>query len=131
MRAARHLSPERAVRQWLRHAAANPHVLGNSRAILEEAEQRCRAARETNTIIINAGPERVPIPPGAPAAPKRRKLFTGLGKLFSGAALLRGNAIVIPTITFGSPMALPVLGSLAAGMAGVTEGIGQLRRGGE
>ena len=59
--------------------------------------------------------------------PKPRKIFSGLGKLFSGLALLSGNSIVIPAVTLGSLMALPVLGSLAAGIAAVGEGVGQLR----
>lgn len=95
---------------------------------LEKASDACRVASQEITFILNvapANPWRVPRPP-VPAAtpsgvtsferPKRRKLFSGLGKLLSGLVLLSGDALAIPTITLGSVTTLPVLGSLAGGI---------------
>ena len=49
----------------------------------------------------------------------------------AAAVLLSGNAIVIPTVAIGSVTALPVLGSLAAGIAAVGGGVSELLREGE
>jgi hypothetical protein len=142
LRAVGHPKPDMAALEYLRHVVQDPSLLASPSKKLEEAAQVTLNVHGDINVIINqpsAPPTPVPpapqAPPGivapAPEKPKRRRLFSGLGKLFSGFVLLGGNTIVIPTVTIGSLIALPVLGSLAAGMAAVAEGIGHLRREGE
>lgn len=127
LKSAGHPKPETAVLKFLHFAAKDLAVLASARKVLEEAETVSLTAHSSITDIIN----QQQVPPieveTETKQPKRRKLFSGLGKLFSGLVLLSGNAIVIPAVTLGSLMALPVLGSLAGGIAAVGEGIGQLR----
>lgn len=158
VREAGHRSPNSAVREFLRYAAQHPKVLAEPETILVETETALLQAHGDINIILNSSvpvqpnaqpaaaptvgaPVRQSAPPAAPAGPdspesaaskpKRLKLFSGLGKLASGLVLLSGNAIVIPTVAIGSVTALPVLGSLAAGIAAVGGGVSELLREGE
>ena len=158
VREAGHRSSNSAVREFLRYAAQHPEVLADPETILVKTETALLQVHGDINIIITPS---MPVPPnaqpvaaptvGAPAGqsappaatagpnsqksaaskPKRLKVFSGLGKLASGLVLLSGNAIVIPTIVIGSVTALPVLGSLAAGIAAVGEGVGHFLREGE
>jgi hypothetical protein len=121
---------------WMKHlltaVSNNPSILSNTDQKLREANEATLNAHRNINLIINIPPGIAVPPPSAPAPekPKRRKIFTGLGKLFSGLALLSGNAIVVPTVVMGVT-ALPVITSLAGGIAAVSDGIGQLLREGE
>lgn len=158
VREAGHRSPNSAVREFLRYAAQHPEVLADSETILVKTEKAILQAHRDINIIINpsapaqpraqpaaapnagapAGQSARPAPTAGPDSqesaapkPKRLKLFSGLGKLASGLVLLSGNAIVIPTVVIASVTALPVLGSLAAGIAAVSGGVSDLLREGE
>ena len=144
LRTTGHPTPDQAVTDVLRQAASNPALLRNSEMSLENAGGACLMAHREIALILNIGPPtpaQVASPPSPTAAPggvtssierpKRRKIFSGLGKLFSGLVLLSGDALVIPTLTIGSVAALPILGSLAGGIAAVGDAIGQFRREGE
>lgn len=111
---------------------------------LAKAVDTCRVANQEITFILNVAPANPwqvapPLPTSvvtsggvaSPERPKRRKLFSGLGKLLSGLVLLSGNALAIPTITLGAVTALPVLASLAGGIAAVGDAVGQFQREGE
>lgn len=143
LREAGHRNPSTGVQAFLHVAAKRHQMLAESEAELQKAERAMlQAHRDINVIIhppdpTQSGPRAaartVPAPAGPVGVekPKRLKLFTGLGKLASGLVLLSGNAIVIPTLTMGSMTALPVLGSLAAGIAAVGEGVSHFLREGE
>src|SRR5205823_6624588 len=109
-------NPSQAVSDSLNHAAHDPCALRSSEVILEQAGEACLEAHRQIALIMNIAGR---VPPGAAPPPsekpKRRKVFSGLGKLFSGLVLLSGNAIAIPTVTIGAVTALPILGSLAGG----------------
>jgi len=139
LKAAGHPNPSPVMKQLLLNVAKDPGILANSNAKLRQASQASlRAHRDINIIIKLEGPmpaaAPVAVAPASPSAtsekPKRRKLLTGLGKLFSGLPLLSGNGILVPTVPMGLT-AVPVFGSLAGGFAFVTEGVGQLLREGE
>lgn len=124
LKAASHPSPNAALSEYLNRVTKEPRCLATASAQLQQAVQASLSAHGNITVVLNV------VPPGgapSPEKPKRRKLFSGLGKMFSGLMLLAGNSIAIPTVVMGSEMALSVLGSLASGIGGVTEGIGQLR----
>src|SRR5262245_24813004 len=103
-----HPNPEVAVREFLRRAAREPGLLAAPEQQLEQAADVTLKVhtRRDITIIINqqqvqqggavAGQRQAA--GAAPKKPKRRKLFSGLGKLLSGCGLLAGNAILIPTV---------------------------------
>lgn len=131
-----HPDPAEAIHGFLRYAATHPQVLEYSDEELDRAGKAMLQAHRDITVIIN--PNTLPSPAAAPgtgatsgAKPKRTKLFSSLGKLASGLVLLSGNAIVIPTVGIGGVTALPVLGSLAAGIAAVGDGVSYLLREGE
>jgi hypothetical protein len=66
------------------------------------------------------------------AQTKKRKLFGGLGSLFSGLVLLGGDgAVPVLAAPVAGPLALPLIGSFAGGIAAVGKGIGDLRREGD
>jgi hypothetical protein len=133
LRVAGHPNPDEAAREFLRHAAKDPSLLASPSAKLEEAGRVSLSAHgDINIFITQQSTRSSEADPNHTAKkPKKRKLFTGLGKLFSGTVLVAGNAAVIPTVTMVSVAAIPVLGSLAAGIAAVGEGVGQLLREGD
>ncbi len=143
LRAAGHPDPRPALMAWLHGVAAAPKILSASEMQLEAAIRACVKANKDVTFIIDSGPRAAPqgpradapaplgTAPPATAKPRRRRLFSSLGKLFSGLVLLSGNSIVIPTINIGSLTALPVLGSLAGGIAALGEAISQFPDEGE
>jgi hypothetical protein len=136
LREAGERNPESAIREFLRYSTKHPHVLADSETQLEKAgEAMLQAHRDINIVINVSVPTQDPPPPAAnvvpTAKPKRRKVVLGLAKLASGLVLLSGNGIVIPTVAISSPIALPVLGSLAAGIAAVGEGVSHFLREGE
>lgn len=138
LKAAGHPNADQEFVLMLRKAAANPVLLANP-------SETISAAGEVTLKVHN---EIFP-PPGVPAQAswgprspgtatpamrekaKKRKLFTGLGKVFSGLMLLTGNGIVAYSIPLAPLAAIPVMGSLAGGLAQVSEGVGALRREGE
>lgn len=133
LRAAGHPEPEAAVRAYLRYATAHPEVLRGSSGQLDQAGAALLKAHGNITVVIDVNatpPPQAPANPPAPK-PKRMKLFGGIGKLAGGLVLLTGNAMLIPSVTIVSIAALPVLGSLAAGIGGVGEGVSSLLREGE
>jgi hypothetical protein len=141
LREAGHSKPSAAVSEFLRFASKNPQVLAASEKELGAAHQALLHAHvELVTIFYmqnqqSSAPAALTGPTAAgsaaPERPERLKLLSSLAKLASGLVLLSGNAIVIPTITLGALTALPILGSLAAGIAAVAEGVSNLRREGE
>jgi hypothetical protein len=133
LREAGHRNPGTAVRDYLAYATTHAEVMADSNIQLQKAEKALRQANRDINVIINLNVPTSP-PEGttdSAAKPKRIKLFSGIGKLASGLVLLSGNAIVIPTVAIGSLTALPVLGSLAAGIAAVGDGVSRLLGEGE
>ncbi|SRR6266568_181534 len=140
LRTAGHPKPRAAVMEYLRLASKEPGFLASPSKKLEEAAKiTIEVHGDINLLWTQQSaqppPQAAPNPQATvsptPEKPKRRKLFSGVAQLFSGLVLLTGNAIVIPTVTIGGVMALPILASLAGGIVAVGEGIAQLRREGE
>lgn len=149
LRAIGHPNPSQAVAEALREAT-NSALLRSSDAKLQEAREASLKVHSQITVIVNVGlqyPAQVGPAGSAPGAaavpgyagtagpavekPKKRKLFSGLGKLFSGLVLLTGNAMVIPSVAMAGVAALPILGSFAGGIAAVGNAAGYLLREGE
>lgn len=119
LKAAGDPNAESSPREFLTRAAQVPECLASPDKTLEKAQKASLAAHSNLSVVVNISP----IVPATPKTkPKRRKMLSGLGKMFSGLVLVTGNAIVIPTVTINSIMALPVLASIAAGIAAVGEG---------
>ena len=134
MREVGHRNPSLVVREFLRYAAEHREVMSDSAAQLEKGEKALLQVHGNINLVVNLGAVPAPkasAPAKDDAKPKRLKLFSGLTKIASGLVLLSGNAIVIPTVVMGSLTTLPVLGSLAAGIAAVGDGVSGLLREGE
>jgi len=132
LQAVGHPNPNDAVLKYLFLAAQNPSLLSSLDEILKKAGQASLEAHHNINVInvdITLPPPGSPMP--ATKKPNRRKLFTGLGTLFSGLVLVAGNSIIIPLIPMASVTAIPVVGSLAAGIAATGKGIGELLGEGE
>jgi hypothetical protein len=140
LNAVAHPDPETAIRDALHLAATNPGHMASPSKTLKEAAEELRKANANIAILLEksvgsrsgqraAIAQRAPVPP--PEKPKRRKLFTGLGKLLGGLVLLSGNALAVPSIAIGSFAGAGILVSVASGITAVGAGIGMLRREGE
>jgi hypothetical protein len=121
-----HPDPGSVVTECLTHAAQEPSVLSSAPETIEKAARACGMAHGDIGLFVSQFQ-------GAPAPQRakvnRRKLFGGLAKLFSGLVLLAGNAAVIPTLAMEGTAALPLLSSLAGGVAAVGDGVGLLLEG--
>lgn len=140
LKAVGHPNPSSAVRGFLVAASKESSAIKAPDTKLEEAAAVSIATHQKIIVITNINVQAQTTAPTAGGStpsvekPKRRKIFTGLGKMFSGLVLLAGNALVIPTLAstgIGTVAAIPVLGSLAGGIAAVGEGVGSLTREGE
>jgi hypothetical protein len=131
LRATGHPDPREAALEYLRLAAQNPGWLSASDKQLEKAADASLKSQSNITNIINVNIPPAVAPGQAAKRPKRRHLFTGLGALFSGLVLTTGNAIFIPSVPLTVATAIPIAGSLAAGVAAIGKGAGELREEGE
>jgi hypothetical protein len=124
-------SPQDALSRFLQVAAQNTELIADLEQTLEEA--RKAALKAHKAILGMLGENRPSHKPvlQPPKPPKRRKLFTGLGTLFSGLVLVTGNSLIIPTVPMVGVTALQVVGSIAAGLAASGKGIGDLLNEGE
>ena len=130
LRAAGHPNPEEVLRVYLQRAARNPEMLASSEEQLNKAAQASLSAHSiiNSTININVTPPGATQndPATAKTKPNPRKLFTGLGTLFSGLVLIAGDAVLIPSIPALGVTAIPIVSSLAEGVAAVGKGSGEL-----
>ena len=124
LRAAGHPNPERVVGELLRRAAKNPTLMSSPSITLDKAA-KCSMDVHTEINFNQLKPK----PPSAKPTPKKSRKSAllnrvkGAGKLFSGTALLAGNALMIPNVSFTTVLAIPVLGSLASGITYVVDGV--------
>jgi hypothetical protein len=130
LHAAGHPAPDTALPAFLQQAAANSKLLEQSDETLSQAKDVCLSAH-SQIITLQKEQDKDPSSVNSDQLdkpnPKKRKLYTGLGKLFSGAVLLTGDAICIPGMAMVPAGAIPIAGSLAGGMAALGAGIGDLR----
>jgi hypothetical protein len=90
-----------------------------------------RIAQQAQTELKNAAGrvEQLASQPQAQPAPKKRKLFNGIGKILAGTVTAAGN-LLLATGTLIAPnpaTAYGVIGSSALAIGGVFQGIGDLR----
>ena len=142
LKSAAHPNPAAVVPELLQNAAADPSLIASPSDKLDQAAQALLRAHEQ--LIVDKKTHEKPGPRVAAAAaksavpspdtarPKRKKLFTGLGSLLSGIVLLAGDGIFIPSVvTTGGLAALPLIVSMASGIAAAGKGAGDLLREGE
>lgn len=125
----------------MRKVVANPTILAEARQTLDQAVVAAHNAHLNISKFTSPQPGPKPRTKAAQAKavqalveqqPKKRKLFGGLGSLFSGLVLLAGDgaapAIVAPVAgPLISLLYLPLVGSFAGGIAAVGKGVGDLR----
>jgi hypothetical protein len=137
LKATAHPNPGAVVPELLQRVAADPSLIASPSDKLGQAAQTLlRIHEEIHSKEKAADKPSAPPKSAAPSPdtmrPKRRRLFTGLGSLFSGLVLLAGNGIFIPSvITTGGLAAVPLIASVAGGIAAVGKGAGDLNREGE